>query len=196
MTNCKGLNVTVPYKESVTPLLDELDPSANEIGSVNTIKIRPNGTKKGFNTDHLGFTESLNAWNLTNIKEALVFGSGGSSKAIQFSLKRLDIPFLMVSRSKQKNSITYKELDQEIFQDRQLLINCTPLGTYPNTDEMIPIPYELIDSRHFVFDLVYNPSRSKLLKLASIQGAKIKNGLDMLRKQAEESWKIWQDDTI
>jgi len=195
-TNGIGFNVTIPYKEQVISFLDDLDIATKEINSVNTIKIYPDGKSKGFNTDYLGFTDSLQSWDLQNIQEALVFGSGGSSKAIQYSLKQLDIPFLVVSRTKIKNGILYKELDKEIIKERQLLINCTPLGTYPNTDEMIPIPYELIDSRHFVFDLVYNPSRSKLLKLASIQGAKIKNGLDMLRKQAEESWKIWQDDTI
>lgn len=195
-TECIGLNVTIPYKESIIPFLDEMDEVAEKISSVNTIKVYRNGLKKGFNTDHLGFSKSLNNWNLPNLSKAMILGNGGASKAIRFVLKNLGISITQVSRVTKQGCLTYEELKESHIQEHQLIINCTPLGMYPNIDSSPFIPYHAIGNEHFIYDLVYNPTSTQFMEKARLQGAQIKNGLEMLQIQAEESWKIWNDSTI
>ncbi len=189
----KGLNVTAPYKESVISYLDELDPVSQKINAVNTIKCLANGKWIGYNTDVWGFGKSI--IKLLDIKpmNALILGKGGASKAIQFVLSKLEIPFQLVSREKLTNTITYSDLNVNVMDNHHLIINCTPLGTFPNIDDAPAMPFNLITDKHFIFDLVYNPSETKLMKEAKQRGAKTMNGEDMLKEQAEESWRIWNE---
>ena len=186
-----GLNVTIPYKEAVLPYLDELPKKAKEIGAVNTIKITKSGKLKGFNTDYLGFKNSLEPLLNSNHKKALILGTGGASKAISFALKQLNIPYLSVSRSAIEGAIGYSQLNESTFKDYQIIVNCTPVGTSPNTNLCPEIPYEYFTKSHIAFDLIYNPAETLFLKKAKEQGAIIKNGLEMLTIQAEKSWAIW-----
>jgi len=186
-----GLNVTIPYKEAVLPYLDELSKKAKEIGAVNTIKITKSGKLKGFNTDYLGFKNSLEPLLNSNHKKALILGTGGASKAIAFALKQLNIPYLSVSRSAIEGAIGYSQLNESTFKDYQIIVNCTPVGTSPNTNLCPEIPYEYFTKSHIAFDLIYNPAETLFLKKAKEQGAIIKNGLEMLTIQAEKSWAIW-----
>lgn len=186
LSNIYGFNVTIPYKEGIIPLLDEVSDEASIIGAVNTIKII-NGKLKGYNTDYIGFSKSLKN---KKYYHALIFGSGGACKAIQFSLMKLNIKFKVVSRQKKAHSINYDNLEKEII-NSDLIINTTPLGTYPNVNDKIQIPYELINKSHTCYDLIYNPEKSSFLLECESQGATIKNGLEMLELQAEASWDIW-----
>lgn len=190
-----GLNVTIPYKEQVIQYLDEVDPAAKKIGAVNVIKIK-NGKRKGFNTDMDAFYETIEKW-LPKGKtfQALVLGTGGSSKSVQEALSKLKIPFKLVSRSPAKGVYTYKDLGKKprIINDSNLIINTTPLGMHPNTNTMPPIDYELLTPDHFVYDLIYNPARTMFLQKAEMRGATAKNGLEMLHVQAEKSWNIWNN---
>lgn len=189
--NLKGLNVTIPYKEAVIPYLDVLHEAAQHIGAVNTILIE-NGKKIGYNTDYIGFLESLQSWLAgKNISQALILGSGGASKAVQVALQSLQIPYLIASQSSSKG-IAYNDIDIHLIQNCPLIINTTPLGMYPNTQNFPDIPYQGIDFRHFVYDLVYNPEETIFLQKTKMQGAKTKNGLEMLYLQAEAAWKIWR----
>ena len=188
--NISGLNITIPYKESIINQLDYVDPTAKEIGAVNTIKIH-NNILSGYNTDYLGFYTSIKNIVNSNTK-ALILGTGGASKAIAYTLKILKIKYLFVSRSKKnKNYINYNEISKEIINKHNLIINCTPLGTFPEINQIPQIPISLITNRHIVYDLIYNPSKSLLLKRCEENGAKIINGYQMLENQAMESWKIW-----
>lgn len=194
-SNLKGLNVTIPYKEVVMPFLDNIEGKAKEIGAVNTIRIGKDSLLTGYNTDYLGFKISLEQWlssPLANVK-ALVLGTGGASKAIKVALETLDIPYLSVSRKAQENMVTYEALqnDPELVSMHQLIINTTPLGTSPNVHDAPEIPYEHITSRHYLYDLVYNPAETLFLKHGKAKGAKTKNGLEMLEIQAEKAWEIW-----
>lgn len=183
----KGFNVTIPYKEKIIDYLDELSPEAKEIGAVNCVKII--GSKRiGFNTDAYGFKESIRPLLVKQHQKALIFGDGGAAKAVQFSLKQLEIEFQVVSR---RGDFQYTDLDQKTLQSHLILINTTPLGTYPNLEQKPEIPYEFIGPKHLVFDLIYNPEKTKFLKLAEKKGAQIKNGYEMLVLQAEKSWEIW-----
>lgn len=186
-----GLNVTIPYKQSVIPYLDEIDVEAMKIGSVNVIKYR-NQKMIGFNTDHLGFKKSLLDWIPNKNFSALVLGSGGSSNAICYSLKKLKIPYKIVSRFSGESIISYDELLKTNYLiNHNLIINTTPLGMYPNVDTLPNLNFDQINSNHYVFDLVYNPEETKLLSITKRNGAKVKNGYDMLVNQAELSWEIW-----
>lgn len=188
--NISGLNITIPYKESIINQLDYVDPTAKEIGAVNTIKFQ-NNILSGYNTDYLGFYTSIKNIVNSNTK-ALILGTGGASKAIAYTLKILKIKYLFVSRSKKnKNYINYNEISKEIINKHNLIINCTPLGTFPEINQIPQIPISLITNRHIVYDLIYNPSKSLLLKKSEENGAKIINGYQMLENQAMESWKIW-----
>jgi shikimate dehydrogenase len=193
----EGLNVTIPYKEQVIPFLDDMEPGCQAIGAVNTLKIK-NGKLTGYNTDYIGFKESLVRWLGTRQIKAMVLGSGGASRAVNQALRDLNIPYLMVSRNKAKSfdSVQYQDLaiQSYLMEEYQLIINTTPLGTFPNTDEMPNIPCHLINSHHMVYDLVYNPERTKLMQSAEAMGATTKNGLEMLYLQAEASWEIWNRD--
>lgn len=185
-----GLNVTIPYKQLIIPFLDELSDSAKEIGAVNTIKIS-NGKWIGYNTDFYGFMTSLKPFLENTHDRALVLGSGGASSAIQYSLRLMDIPYHVVSREKGKGELTYDEVNEHVIKACKLIINTTPIGTFPNVDESPTIPYENIGSEHLVYDLVYNPEKTKFLELAEANGALVMNGLDMLKHQAEKAWQIW-----
>jgi shikimate dehydrogenase len=191
-----GLNVTIPYKEQIIPYLNEIDEVAKEVKAVNTIKfIKKDNNKlilKGFNTDIYGFETSLKPLLEPHHKKALILGTGGASKAIKFILGRLGIEFVSASIEELKeNEIRYEEIDKAMIEDRLLIINATPLGTYPKVDACPSIPYEYITPRHVLFDLVYNPEVTLFLKKGKERGAKTKNGLEMLHLQAEKAWEIW-----
>jgi shikimate dehydrogenase len=187
----RGLNVTIPYKQSIIKYLDDLSENAKAIGAVNTIKITHDNELIGYNTDIYGFTNSIKPLLNIESKKALILGTGGASKAIAFSLKKMGIDFKFVSRSKSGNVLLYNELDEKILENHQIIINCTPVGTFPNINEKPQIPYSFITKNHIAFDLIYNPEETAFLKAAKKQGAKIKNGLEMLQLQAEKSWEIW-----
>ena len=189
-TKIKGLNVTIPYKESVIELLNHIDPIAKKIGAVNTIKIDKQNKLLGYNTDYIGFKKSLES-NISNQKRALILGTGGASKAIVYALKTLNIKTLLVSRKNREECITYEDVSNQIIKDHTIIINCTPLGTYPNIEECPKIPYQYITERHLCYDLIYNPIKTKFLILSEKKGASIINGNEMLENQAMESWKIW-----
>ncbi|OAD91900.1 shikimate dehydrogenase [Aequorivita soesokkakensis] len=189
--NLKGLNVTIPYKEEVIRFLNDLDETAQKIGAVNTIKISENGKLKGFNTDFYGFQKSIENFFPLKKKTALILGSGGASKAIAYALENLGFDFKFVSRKDNSNSINYQSLNQALIENHLLIVNCTPLGTFPNIHEYPPIPYAFITENHLLFDLIYNPAETEFLKQGKIQGAKTANGLKMLELQAEKAWEIW-----
>ncbi len=187
-----GLNVTIPYKEAVIAYLDELDPEAAEIGAVNTIKFLKNGRLKGYNTDCYGFEESLKPFLVSHPKKALILGTGGASKAIDYVLKKLGISTLFVSRNpREENQIAYSEISSELLRDSKILVNCTPLGTFPNVDDHPDINYKFLTENHLLYDLIYNPKETRFLKKGRQQGAKTLNGLKMLELQAEKAWEIW-----
>ncbi len=194
-TDLAGLNVTIPYKEQVIPFLDELDRAAEKVGAVNTIKIIRKAQKihlKGFNTDTWGFEISLKPLLREYHTKALILGTGGASKAIKFVLDKLNIEYISASIEELKNrEIRYKDIDRKMMSDRLLVINATPLGTYPKTDTFPPIPYEYISDEHLLFDLVYNPEMTEFLKKGRERGAIVKNGLEMLQQQALKSYEIW-----
>jgi len=190
-----GLNVTIPYKEQVIQYLDEVDGFAKKIGAVNVIRIK-DGKLKGFNTDSDAFFETIEKWLPENTTfKALVLGTGGSSKAVQEALKKLNIEFQLVSRDARKGVITYEDLQKnpKIVEDAKLIVNTTPLGMSPNTEAMPPVDFEHIGAEHYIYDLIYNPARTLFLQKAEMAGAKIKNGLEMLHVQAEKSWTIWNN---
>lgn len=188
----EGVAVTIPYKQQVMPFLDQLDPACAQIGAVNCIQIR-DGKRIGFNTDYIGFKKSLQSWLGDSIPKALVLGTGGASKAVNVALNDLGVTFLSVSRSKSENQITYADLvsDPSFLQDYPLIINTTPLGTFPKTEEMPEIPTTALNETHRVYDLVYNPAETMLMKACVARGGKAKNGMDMLVLQAEAAWTIW-----
>jgi shikimate dehydrogenase len=193
--NLIGLSITLPYKESIIPFLDELDETAKEIGAVNCIKIK-DGKLKGYNTDALGFKQSLRPFLDTNHTKALVFGTGGASKAIAYILKKLNTDTWFVTRTKNNalpNSFTYEELNGDILVACKLLVNTTPVGTYPGENECLPIPYTALTPQHLAYDLTYNPAETLFLKKAKQQGALISNGYNMLCFQADEAWRIWNE---
>ncbi len=187
----KGFNVTIPYKEAIIPYLNEIEDTARKIGAVNTIKIGKYGTLTGYNTDFYGFTEALKPFLKSHHTKALILGTGGASKAIAFALNKLGIKYKFVSRSKSPYTFIYSEIDAAILKEYTLLINCTPLGTHPNTNKYPAIPTEFLSHNHLVFDLIYNPAYTKLMKLALEQNAEVTNGLKMLEFQAEKAWEIW-----
>ena len=187
-----GFNVTIPHKESIIHFLDEIDIDAKKVGAVNCVKIR-NNQYIGYNTDIIGFEKSFLPFisSIQTPKKALVFGTGGANKAVLYVLQKHQIPFLQVSRNDILDGITYADIDEKIMQEYSILINTTPVGMYPKVDEVLPLPFHLITKKHIVFDLVYNPAKTKLLSIAENEGAQIKNGLEMLHFQAEEAWKIF-----
>ncbi len=189
--NLSGLNVTIPYKELIIPYLDNLDPVARQIGAVNTIKIEEDRKLTGYNTDYYGFVNSIEPLLDNNHSHALILGTGGASKAIAFGLEQMGIRFKFVSRKPHKDYLTYNSLGQEEFTTYTLIINCTPLGTYPDTNTNPPIPTDYLTPRHIIFDLIYNPPVTRLMHLGKQKGAIVKNGYQMLELQAQKSWDIW-----
>ena len=188
-----GMNVTIPYKQEVMQFLNELDENAEKIGAVNTLKFGKDGHLKGFNTDYIGFTEALKPHLQRHHDRALILGTGGASKAVAYALQKLDIEYQFVSRSPQPEQLSYNDLTSAVISENKLIINSTPLGTFPKTNAAPPLPLETITSEHLLFDLIYNPSETLLMKQFSERGAKAINGYKMLVFQAEAAWKIWND---
>ncbi len=188
--NLRGLNVTIPYKEVVIPYLDKLNPKAEKIGAVNTIKFTKKGLK-GFNTDIYGFKKSIKPFLKKRHKKALILGTGGASKAVAFVFSELGIKYKYVSRNPKKKQLGYTDLNDEVLKKYTVLINCTPQGTFPNIEDKPAIPYQLITKKHLLFDLIYNPEKTAFLQEGEKQGAAICNGLRMLELQAEKAWAIW-----
>lgn len=193
-----GLNVTIPYKEQVIPYLNELNDSAREIGAVNTVKITRTSAGiylKGFNTDTFGFENSIKPLLKEYHKKALILGTGGASKALKFVLNKLSIEFISASIEELKdNEIRYDEVDEKMMTERLLIINATPLGTYPKTESFPAIPYEFITEKHLLFDLVYNPEVTQFMSKGKARGAAVKNGYEMLLGQALRSYEIWNSE--
>lgn len=196
-TKLQGLNVTIPYKEQVIPFLDELDPIAEAIGAVNVIKITRKGDKillKGFNSDYIGFKNSIEPLINPEIhRKALILGTGGASKAVEYGLKALGLETSHVSRTRKEGVITYGELSEDMMNEYTVIVNASPVGTFPNVDECPDIPYQYIGNKHMLYDVVYNPPVTKFLEQGKKQGAKIKNGETMLELQAIAAWNIWND---
>lgn len=190
--NLGGLNVTIPYKEQVIPYLDDLSNTAKTIGAVNTIKITRDKKLIGYNTDHYGFRKSIVPLLKSHHKNALILGTGGASKAIVFALKTLGIDYQFVSRNTSNTThLTYDRLNTSEIEAHSIIINCTPVGTYPEITECPKIPYCAITDRHLLYDLIYNPSETLFLTKGKAQGATICNGELMLQLQAEKAWRIW-----
>ncbi|MBK0381992.1 shikimate dehydrogenase [Pedobacter sp. SD-b] len=203
----RGINVTIPHKINILPFLDELSEEAAGVGAVNCIKVCTGKSvsalmmgelstlkgKKliGHNTDAYGFLNSISPYLKPYHKEALILGNGGAAKAIQYVFKKLHIPFKLVSRNAKKGMLSYEQLSQKVIKEHQIIVNTSPLGTYPNVDECPDIPYRFLTDKHLLYDLVYNPAETLFLQKGKAQGASIKNGADMLVLQAEKSWEIW-----
>lgn len=193
--NLVGLNVTIPYKEQIIPFLDELDEEAKEIGAVNTIKIiRVDGKVhlKGYNTDIYGFRETLKPLLKMNHYKALILGTGGAAKAVEYVLKKIGLSVFYVSRSpKSDRQKSYEELNEFAVNDYPVIVNSTPLGMHPNVDACPPIPYEYLTEDNLLYDLIYNPAETMFMKKGAEKGANTQNGLGMLKLQAEKAWEIW-----
>ncbi len=187
----KGLSVTIPYKEEIIPYLDKLSQKAEEIGAVNCIKITKKGKLKGYNTDIFGFKKSIKPLLKPYHTKALILGTGGASKAVVYVLGKLGIEYKCVSRNPKKNEFSYSDISKEIMNEFSIIVNCTPVGTFPNTENCPELNYDYFSEKHLAFDLIYNPSETKFLQLAKEKGAITKNGYDMLVFQAEKAWKIW-----
>jgi len=190
----QGLNVTIPHKVNVLPFLNEIEEAAEKIGAVNCICIRRFEGEtylKGFNTDAYGFEESLKPLLTAHHEKALVFGNGGAAKAVKYVLDKLNIPYQVVVRNPAEGTILYSDITDEILSSHKLLINTTPLGMSPNINLFPEINYSRLTNHHLAYDLVYNPLETLFLTKAAAQGAQIKNGLEMLYKQAEKAWAIW-----
>lgn len=184
-----GFNVTYPYKEVILPYLCALDEVAKEIGAVNVVC-----HGKGYNTDWIGFTQSLRPHLKSDDRKALILGSGGVSKAVQYALRQMEIPYTVVSRNAKAGYLRYEQVDETLVQQYQIIVNCTPLGMYPNMDSYPDIPYEALNQSHLLYDCVYNPEVTQFLQRGLSNGARIINGLQMLYLQAEAAWEIWKNE--
>lgn len=190
----RGLNVTIPYKEKVISFLDELSPEARAIGAVNVVKISHKGKNtilKGYNSDVIGFTRSIETMLEPYHRKALILGTGGACKAIDYGLRSLGIETLKVSRFERPDTITYGQVTTDVVQEYPVIVNCTPCGMYPHADECPPLPYEAMDNHNLLYDLIYNPDETLFMKKGKAQGAVVKNGLEMLLLQAFASWEFW-----
>lgn len=190
--NIQGLAITIPYKKAVIDFLDDASDAVKQMGACNCIKIK-DSKLYGYNTDVVGFEKSFIKHLTPQHRQALILGTGGAAAAVEFVLQKLNISYRFVSRKKDNDGkmLIYEELNEIVLNKHQIIINCSPLGTYPNDDEAPAIPYQFINSQHYLFDLVYNPSETKFLRLGKQQGATVQNGYEMLVLQAEENWKIW-----
>lgn len=192
----RGLNVTIPHKQAVLPYLDRLDASAQKVGAVNVIRLEDDGSRTGFNSDYYGFRQSLEDWlaslgrSLDGLR-ALVLGTGGASKAVVAALTDMGISYQYVSRTKTVDNLTYEELPN-VLTNYPLVVNCSPVGTYPRVDEAPALPYDQLTDRHLLYDLVYNPAETRFMQLGRERGAAVQNGYQMLVLQAEKAWEIWQ----
>lgn len=190
--NLRGLNVTLPHKEAVIPMLNELSDEAKEIGAVNVIRVR-DGRLKGFNSDIIGFMDSIRPLLKPWHQHALVLGTGGASRAIRVGLQRLGIQWTYVSRTPAPGRLTYSDLTPQLMEHYQVIVNCSPVGMFPHVDACPDIPYHLLTHRHLLYDLVYNPEETLFLKRGAEHGATVKNGLEMLHLQALASWRFWNE---
>jgi shikimate dehydrogenase len=185
-----GFNVTYPYKEAILPFLNAIDPVAQTIGAVNVVS-----HGKGYNTDWIGFRDSLRALHITNATKALLLGTGGVSKAIQYALKDLGMEYTLVSRrlgNRKIGLLSYEEVNEQVMHEHLLIINCTPLGMSPYQEQKPDIPYHLLGKKHILYDCIYNPEKTLFLQEGEKRGCQIKNGLEMLHLQADEAWRIWR----
>lgn len=190
----KGLNVTRPYKEKVIPFLDSISPEAKSIGAVNVIRVSRKGSKtilKGFNSDVIGFTKSIEPMLESCHKKAMILGTGGASKAVDYGLKSLGLETMFVSRFNRPGTVRYDNITPEMMKEYNVIVNCTPCGMYPHTDECPNLPYEAIDEHNILYDLLYNPDFTLFMENGAERGATIKNGLEMLLLQAFASWEFW-----
>lgn len=187
----RGMNVTIPYKQEVMAFLDDLDEVSKAIGAVNTIVFEKNGTTKGYNTDHIGFSESIMPLLHEQVTDALILGTGGASKAIVYALNKMGIRTQYVSRKGSDIAIGYDEISAELIKKHKLIVNCTPLGTFPTVEEKPDLDYASLTPNHVLFDLIYNPEETAFMKEGATYGATVSNGLAMLVGQAEASWKLW-----
>lgn len=190
----EGLNVTIPYKIAILPFVDKLDAAAAEIGAVNCLKIAHASGRRfimGYNTDAYGFEASLTPLLQTHHTKALILGDGGAASAVKYVLKKLGISYLSVLRKPKIGAVQYKEIDEALLDSHSVIINTTPLGTFPNVNDCPQIPYEFVNAKHLAYDLVYNPEETLFLKMVKEKGGTTKNGLEMLQLQAERAWEIW-----
>jgi len=194
----RGFNITLPYKQKIIPYLDEITKEAREIGAVNVVKVIRNGNNiklKGFNSDVIGFTDSIRPLIRSYHKKALILGTGGASKAIKYSLENIfNIETVMVSRYNRPGTVTYSNIDADAVKEYPVIINCTPIGMYPNIDDYPMLPYDSMDSNNLLYDLIYNPDITSFMKKGKESGAIVKNGLEMLLLQAFASWNMWNND--
>lgn len=189
-----GFNVTIPYKEKVMDYLDYIAPEAAEIGAVNVVKVTHNGERavlKGFNSDVVGFVNSIKPLLRPLHKKALVLGTGGASKAVEYGLRKLGLETIKVSRTEKDSTITYGQVTPELLSEYKVIVNCTPCGMAPHFDECLNLPYDSIDDSFLLYDLIYNPEETLFLRKGKEKDATVKNGLEMLLLQAEEGWNIW-----
>lgn len=192
-----GLNVTIPYKQQIMQYLDELSEEAREIGAVNVVKVTHNGKKvhlKGFNSDVIGFSRSIEPLLEKYHKKALILGTGGASQAVDYGLRQLGLETIKVSRYERPDTIQYEKITADVIREYNVIINCTPVGMYPNTEECPNLPYEAMDSQTLLYDLIYNPDITLFMKKGMERGAIVKNGLEMLLLQAYASWEFWHEE--
>lgn len=192
--NLRGLNVTIPYKEKVISYLDVISPEAREIGAVNVIKVERKGKSTyltGYNSDVIGFTRSIEPLIEKYHKKALILGTGGASKAINYGLKSLGLETVFVSRYRKPDTICYEDITQKVIKEYNVIVNCTPLGMFPHTDECPNLPYEAMNTQTLLYDLIYNPDTTMFMQKGAEHGATVKNGLEMLLLQAFASWEFW-----
>lgn len=190
----KGLNVTIPYKEKVMEYLDFISPEARAIGAVNVIRVTHEGSNvklKGFNSDVIGFTQSIEPMLEKHHQKALILGTGGASKAINYGLKSLGLETVYVSRFRRPETICYEDITPEVIKEYNVIVNCTPVGMFPKTEECPNLPYEAMDENNILYDLIYNPDETLFMKRGAERGASVKNGLEMLLLQAFASWEFW-----
>ena len=190
----KGLNVTIPYKQKVMEFLDQISPEARAIGAVNVIRVTHEGKDiklKGFNSDVIGFTQSIEPMLEPYHKKALILGTGGASKAIDYGLKSLGLETVFVSRYRRPETICYEDITPDVVKEYNVIVNCTPIGMFPNTEECPLLPYRSMDEKNILYDLIYNPDETLFMKMGAERGANVKNGLEMLLLQAFASWEFW-----
>lgn len=190
----KGLNVTIPYKEKVISYLDYISPEARAIGAVNVIRVSHKGKEtilRGYNSDVIGFTKSIEPLLERFHKKALILGTGGASKAINYGLKSLGLETVFVSRFKRPGTIQYEDVTPDVIKEYNVIVNCTPVGMYPNVEQCPNLPYEAMDQHTLLYDLIYNPDETLFMHNGSEHGATVKNGLEMLLLQAFASWEFW-----
>lgn len=194
LPNLRGLNCTIPHKQTVIPLLDELSDEARKIGAVNVIKISRSGRLKGYNSDVIGFTKSIRPLLKSHHKRALILGTGGASLAVRSGMEQLGIEWIHVSRTPSADTLSYENLNCKIMSEYQIIINCTPVGMFPNIADSPALPYTAISEQHLLYDLIYNPQETMFMKKGREQGATVKNGMEMLHLQAIASWQIWNEE--